>query len=47
MLERGGRDISLTDWAEELIDACRPLAACLDAAMNTPSTVPGERSEST
>jgi glutamate--cysteine ligase len=32
MLERDGRDISLMDWAEELMDACRPLAACLDAA---------------
>jgi glutamate--cysteine ligase len=32
MLERDGRDISLMDWAQELMDACRPLAACLDAA---------------
>jgi glutamate--cysteine ligase len=31
MLERGNREISLVDWAAELLDACAPIAATLDA----------------
>jgi glutamate--cysteine ligase len=31
MLERGNREVALVDWAAELLDACAPLAATLDA----------------
>ena len=31
-LERGGTEVRLIDWAAELIDQCRPIAAALDAA---------------
>jgi glutamate--cysteine ligase len=32
MLERGGRKLALTDWGSELVAACAPIAAALDAA---------------
>jgi glutamate--cysteine ligase len=32
MLERGGREVALTDWAAELLDGMAPIAAKLDAA---------------
>jgi glutamate--cysteine ligase len=31
-LERGGREVALTEWAAELIGACQPIAALLDTA---------------
>ena len=31
-LERGGREVTLVDWATELLDQCAPLAAGLDSA---------------
>ena len=31
-LERDGREVSLVDWAAELLEQCSPLAAALDAA---------------
>ncbi|MET1116437.1 MAG: glutamate--cysteine ligase [Comamonas sp.] len=30
-LQRGGRDVLLRDWADEVLGACAPLAAALDA----------------
>jgi glutamate--cysteine ligase len=33
MLERGGREVALQDWAQELLDGCLPLAAGLDEAL--------------
>ena len=35
MLERAGREITLTEWGAELVAACAPLAAKLDAAHAT------------
>ena len=35
MLERGDQEISLTEWGSELIAACQPIAAALDAAHAT------------
>jgi glutamate--cysteine ligase len=35
MLERAGREITLTEWGAELVAACEPLAAKLDAAHAT------------
>ena len=32
-LERDGAEVLLTDWAAELIDQCRPIAAALDKAL--------------
>lgn len=32
MLERDGGEIALTDWAAELLQACEPIAAAIDAA---------------
>ena len=32
LLEREGREVLLTDWAAELLEACGPIAATLDAA---------------
>jgi glutamate--cysteine ligase len=32
MLERGGRDVALTQWGEELVASFAPIAAALDAA---------------
>jgi glutamate--cysteine ligase len=34
-LERQGQEVSLTAWGAELLDACAPLAATLDATHNT------------
>jgi glutamate--cysteine ligase len=34
-LERGGSEITLVEWAEELLDACEPIATALDAAQGT------------
>ena len=31
MLERGDGEVALADWARELLDACAPIAAALDA----------------
>ncbi|MGK6307563.1 glutamate--cysteine ligase [Variovorax sp. DT-64] len=31
-LLRGGREVGLTEWGAELLEACRPIAAALDAA---------------
>jgi glutamate--cysteine ligase len=31
MLERGGREVALTEWGAELVDAFTPIAAALDA----------------
>jgi len=31
-LERGGREVTLVEWAEQLLDECGPIAAALDAA---------------
>ncbi len=33
LLERGEREVLLTDWAGELLDQCQPIAAALDAAL--------------
>jgi glutamate--cysteine ligase len=35
VLERAGREVRLTDWAAELVQACLPIAAALDAAHGT------------
>ncbi len=32
LLERGGKQVSLTDWGAELVAQCAPIAAALDAA---------------
>ncbi|HSV46329.1 MAG TPA: glutamate--cysteine ligase, partial [Ramlibacter sp.] len=32
LLERGGGEVALTEWAAELLQACAPIAAALDAA---------------
>jgi len=32
LLERGETEVALTDWAAELLEQCRPIAAALDAA---------------
>ena len=32
LLERDGREVSLTEWGEEIIAQCAPIAAALDAA---------------
>lgn len=32
MLERDGREVRLVDWAAEILEACAPIAAALDAA---------------
>ncbi|MEY4748663.1 MAG: hypothetical protein RIQ60_877 [Pseudomonadota bacterium] len=34
-LERQGQQITLAEWAEELLDGCKPIAAVLDAAQDT------------
>jgi glutamate--cysteine ligase len=34
-LERDGSEITLVEWAEELLDACEPIATALDAAQGT------------
>jgi len=34
-LQRGGRDVPLRDWADEVLTACAPLAAALDATHGT------------
>jgi glutamate--cysteine ligase len=34
-LLRGGREVTLTQWGEELLDACEPIARALDAAHGT------------
>ncbi|MFM2066786.1 MAG: hypothetical protein RLZZ584_1695 [Pseudomonadota bacterium] len=34
-LERGERELTLAEWAEELLDDCAPIAAALDAAQGT------------
>ncbi len=34
-LERGRGEVTLVEWAEELLDACAPIAAALDAAHGT------------
>lgn len=34
-LERDGRDMLLTDWGQEIVAACLPVAAALDAAHQT------------
>jgi glutamate--cysteine ligase len=31
-LERGGRDVSITEWGAQIIEECAPIAAALDAA---------------
>jgi glutamate--cysteine ligase len=31
-LERGGREVSLVEWGNEVLDACAPIAAAFDAA---------------
>jgi glutamate--cysteine ligase len=35
MLERGGREVQLTDWGAEIVGECAPIAAMLDAAHHT------------
>ncbi len=35
MLERGDHEVSLIEWGAELIAACQPIAAALDAAQST------------
>lgn len=35
MLERGGREVLLTEWGQLVIEQCAPLAAALDAAHGT------------
>ncbi|RYG14408.1 MAG: glutamate--cysteine ligase [Burkholderiales bacterium] len=32
MLERGGREVLLTQWGKDIVDQCAPVAAALDAA---------------
>ena len=34
-LERGGREVSLVDWAAQLLDECEPIAAALNATHNS------------
>nr|WP_082568867.1 glutamate--cysteine ligase [Rhizobacter sp. Root1221] len=34
-LERHGAEVTLVEWAEELLDGCTPLAAALDQALGT------------
>jgi glutamate--cysteine ligase len=34
-LERGGAEVTLLEWAEEVIDACAPLAQALDESLRT------------
>ena len=34
-LERGGREVSLVDWALQLLDECEPIAAALNAVHNS------------
>jgi glutamate--cysteine ligase len=34
-LERDGAEVRLTDWATELVEQCRPIAAALDAALGS------------
>jgi len=34
-LERGGREVLLTDWGSELVAQCRPIAAALDGVQGT------------
>jgi glutamate--cysteine ligase len=34
-LERRGQEVTLAEWAEELLQDCRPIAAALDAAQGT------------
>jgi glutamate--cysteine ligase len=34
-LERGGREVSLVEWGNEVLDACAPIAAAFDAAHAT------------
>lgn len=35
MLQRFGRPVALTEWAAEILDDCRPIAAALDQAQGT------------
>jgi len=35
MLERGGREVKLTDWGAEIVGQCAPIAALLDSVHNT------------
>jgi glutamate--cysteine ligase len=35
LLERNGREVALTDWGGEIVRACEPIAAQLDAAQGT------------
>ena len=36
-LERGGREVLLTDWGAEILEQCQPIAAAMDAATGTGS----------
>ncbi|URI11168.1 glutamate--cysteine ligase [Aquincola tertiaricarbonis] len=36
-LERGGREVALTDWGAEILEQCQPIAAAMDAATGTGS----------
>lgn len=36
-LRRGGQEISLRQWSEEILEACEPIAAEVDAALGTAS----------
>jgi glutamate--cysteine ligase len=35
MLERDGREVPLTEWGSDIVAACMPIAAALDAAHQT------------
>ncbi|MES2975473.1 MAG: glutamate--cysteine ligase [Pseudomonadota bacterium] len=35
MLERGGREVLLTEWGQSIVEQCAPVAAALDAAHGT------------
>jgi glutamate--cysteine ligase len=35
LLERGAREVKLTEWGAEIVDACQPIAAQLDAVHGT------------
>lgn len=35
MLRRDGRDVGLNAWGSEILEACRPIAAAVDAALGT------------